>query len=453
MIASHVFAGKTVAVFGLARTGLSAIASLTRGGASVIAWDDNNLAREAGANAGAQITPWREWGWSGIAALVLSPGVPLTHPRPHEVVLHASRAGVPVIGDVELFAREIRPDPGRRGRAPVIAITGTNGKTTTTQLVERMLNACGVRTVAAGNIGPAFAARVRESARADVMTLEVSSFQLETIRAFRPAISVWLNFQADHLDRYASMEEYRRAKLRIFENQTDGDTAIVKLEDKLPPIKARKITFSAYTQGGDLDLREGGVIHFHGKPVLRMADTQLRGLHNAENLMAALAVGAVRGLDFAAMTEALRTYRALPHRCERIATVDGVEYVNDSKATNLDALEKALLSEARPVVLIAGGKDKGFEFDSLTGLVASKAHDVVLIGEMAGRIAGFWSPRVPCHRAGSLAEAVRLSRALARDGDVVLFSPGTSSFDMFKSYADRGNQFRNLVQSFTDSGL
>jgi len=365
---------------------------------------------------------------------VLSPGIDPAVP----LVRDFCARSIPMIGELE-FSYSLCA-------CPVVAITGTNGKTTTTQLVERMLNACGVRTVAAGNIGPAFAARVRESANLDLMTLEVSSFQLETIREFRPAISVWLNFQADHLDRYASMEEYYAAKLRIFENQTAEDFAIVKLEDKLPPLKAQRITFSAYAQGGDLDLREG-VIHFHGQPVLRLADTQLRGLHNAENLMAALAVGAVRGLDFAPMVEALRTYKALPHRCELVGTLEGVDYVNDSKATNLDALEKALLSETRPVVLIAGGKDKGFEFDSLTEIVASKVKNVVLIGEMAGRIAGFWASRVPCEQAATLAEAVRLARSHAQAGDVVLFSPGTSSFDMFKSYADRGGQFRQLVQS------
>ena len=365
---------------------------------------------------------------------VLSPGIDPAVP----LVRGFLAKSIPMIGELELSYSLCA--------CPVVAITGTNGKTTTTQLVERMLNACSVRTLAAGNIGPAFSARVREGANLDLMTLEVSSFQLETIREFRPTISVWLNFQADHLDRYASMEEYYAAKIRIFENQTADDFAIVKLEDKLPPLKAKTITFSAYSQGGDLDLRDG-VIHFHGKPVLRMADTQLRGLHNAENLMAALAVGAVRGLDFASMIESLRTYKALPHRCEHVGTVAGVDYVNDSKATNLDALEKALLSETRPVVLIAGGKDKGFEFDSLTDLVASKARCVVLIGEMAARIAGFWAPRMRCEHAATLAEAVEVAHANAQPGDVVLFSPGTSSFDMFKSYADRGDQFRKLVQS------
>ncbi|MDD5349282.1 MAG: UDP-N-acetylmuramoyl-L-alanine--D-glutamate ligase [Chthoniobacteraceae bacterium] len=441
------YARQQIAVLGLGSSGEAAARRLLEEGACVTALDsgDSEKLRATAAAlcaAGARVLLGAEADADPTVydLGVLSPGI-----DPAVPLVRAFRAkGIAVIGELE-FSYSLCA-------CPVIAITGTNGKTTTTQLVERMLNACGVRTLAAGNIGPAFAARVRESANLDVMTLEVSSFQLEAIRTFRPSISVWLNFQADHLDRYASMEEYYAAKAHVFDYQSAEDVAIVKLEDKLPPLRARKITFSAYSQGGDLDLRDG-VIHFHGKPVLRLADTQLRGLHNAENLMAALAVGAVRGLDFAAMTEALRTYKALPHRCEKVGTLDGVEYVNDSKATNLDALEKALLSENRRVVLIAGGKDKGFAFDSLTDLVASKARAVVLIGEMAARIDASWGGRVPCERAASLADAVAMARAKAQPGDVVLFSPGTSSFDMFKSYADRGNQFRGLVQSFLDSAL
>ena len=439
------YAQQQIAVLGLGSSGEAAALRLLEEGACVTVLDSGDseklrAAAESLRAAGARVLLGREA--EGDPSLydlgVLSPGIDPVVP----LVRHFVAKAIPMIGELE-FSYSLCA-------CPVVAITGTNGKTTTTQLVERMLNACGVRTLAAGNIGPSFAARVRESAHLDLMTLEVSSFQLETIRAFRPAISVWLNFQADHLDRYASLEEYYAAKVRIFENQTAEDFAIVKLEDKLPPLKAQTLTFSAYAQGGDLDLRDG-VIHFHGAPVLRMEDTQLRGLHNAENLMAALAVGAVRGLDFAPMIEALCAYKALPHRCERVGTVDGVDYINDSKATNLDALEKALLSETRRVVLIAGGKDKGFEFDTLTELVASKARSVVLIGEMAGRIAGFWAPRVPCEQAATLAEAVALARAKARPGDVILFSPGTSSFDMFKSYADRGDQFRTLVQSLNTS--
>ena len=366
---------------------------------------------------------------------VLSPGIDPAAP----LVQNFLKRRIAMIGELELAYEMCL--------CPIIGITGTNGKTTTTQLVERMLNACGVRTVASGNIGPAFSAKVRESGNLDVMTLEISSFQLESIRSFRCEIAVWLGFAADHLDRYKSMDEYYRAKIRIFENQTPDDWAIVNLRDRLPELKAKKITFSAYEPGGDFELR-GGAIYYHGERVLSMAGTKLRGSHNAENLMAALGVGVARGLDFAAMAPPLSEYQALPHRCEVIRSVRGVEYVNDSKGTNPDSVEKALHSETRPVVLIAGGKDKGFEYDSLTELVAQRCRAVVVLGEMGDRIEALWKDRIPVANAGwSLEKAVALARDAAQPGDVVLFSPGTSSFDMFKNYADRGNQFRALVHS------
>lgn len=368
---------------------------------------------------------------------ILSPGI-----DPATALVRNFRArGIPIVGELELaFVLCARP---------VIAITGTNGKTTTTQLIEKMLLGCGVKTVACGNIGPAFSGKVIEGRAMDVMTVEVSSFQLEEIKSFRPTVAVWLGFAPDHLDRYPALQSYFDAKARIFENQTADDWAVVNLCDKLPPLKARRITFSAYERGGDFELRDG-VIHFQGKPVLKMSDTHLRGSHNAENLMATLAVGLTRGLDFAQMLPPLREYRALPHRCELVRTLDGVDYVNDSKATNLDSLEKALAGETRMVVLIAGGKDKGFEFDSVTDLVAEKCRCAVLLGDMAERIERLWSPRVPCVNVGrSLEKALHTARSQAHGGDIVLFSPGTSSFDMFRNYADRGNQFRQLVQSLT----
>lgn len=380
---------------------------------------------------------------AGLAALhddsvydrvILSPGIDPSVP----LVQNFLRRRLEMIGELELAYEMCR--------CPIVAITGTNGKTTTTQLVEQMLNACGVNTVAAGNIGPAFSARVRQSDSLDIMTLEVSSFQLEAIRKFRANIAVWLNFAPDHLDRYRSMDEYYQAKLRVFENQTEEDWAIVNLRDTLPELRAQKITFSAYASGGDFELR-GGVIHYHGEPVLAIGATHLRGAHNAENLMAALAVGVVRGLGFEQMRGPLSAYQPLAHRCESIRVLDGIEWVNDSKGTNLDSVEKALLSETRRVVLIAGGKDKGFEYDSLTRLVAEKCRAAIVMGEMADRIEQLWSIAVPCRNAGrSLERAVALAQAEAQPGDVVLFSPGTSSFDMFKNYADRGNQFRALVQ-------
>jgi len=436
--------GKHIAVLGAGESGGSAARLLLAEGARVTVLDSGSpeALREkitsleaAGANviAGAAA----DADDAGYDLAILSPGIEPTS----ALVKNFLARYIPIIGELELAFVLC-------GK-PVIAITGTNGKTTTTQLIEKMLLGCGVKTVACGNIGPAFSAKAREGRAMDVMTVEVSSFQLEEIRTFRPTIAVWLGFAPDHLDRYPSLQAYYDAKVRIFENQTTDDWAVVNLRDKLPPLKARRITFSAYESGGDFELRNG-VIHFHGKPVLEMSATNLRGSHNAENLMAALATGCAMGFDFAKMLAPLCAYRALPHRCEFIRTLDGVDYVNDSKATNLDSLEKALDGETRTVVLIAGGKDKGFEFGSVTDLVARKCRCAVLLGDMAARIEQLWSRKLPCINVGrSLERAVQVARSQARSGDIVLFSPGTSSFDMFRNYADRGNQFRQLVQSLT----
>jgi UDP-N-acetylmuramoylalanine--D-glutamate ligase len=368
---------------------------------------------------------------------VLSPGIDPAVPLVQQFI----RRRIDMIGELELAYEMCK--------CPIIGITGTNGKTTTTQLVERMLNGCGVKTVAAGNIGPAFSARVKQSAHLDVMTLEISSFQLETIRRFRANIAVWLGFAADHLDRYKSLEEYYEAKIRIFENQTEDDWAVVNYRDKLPSLRAKRITFSAFTSGADFDLLDG-IIRYHGQAVLKLSETQLRGAHNAENLMAALGIGLTRGLAFDQMRGPLCEYKPLPHRCEKVRTLEDVEWINDSKGTNPDSVEKALLGESRPVVLIAGGKDKGFEYAMLTDLVASKCRCAVTLGEMADRIESIWKDRLPVRNAGrSLERAVAMAREEARPGDVVLFSPGTSSFDMFKNYAERGNQFRALVQALS----
>ncbi|KAF5408076.1 MAG: UDP-N-acetylmuramoylalanine--D-glutamate ligase [Candidatus Udaeobacter sp.] len=328
----------------------------------------------------------------------------------------------------------------------MIAVTGTNGKTTTTELLAQMLNACGQRTIACGNIGKPLSEVAREKRSYDVLTVEVSSFQLETIRTFHPSISLWLNFAPDHLDRYRWVSEYRAAKLRIFENQTDADVAVVNAIEKMPNIHARTITFSAYANRGDFRFSERAIL-YRDESVLRLADTKLRGLHNIENLMATLAVGMARGLSFREMVPPLSAYEPRPHRCEFVREVNGVAYVNDSKATNLDAMDKALRAQSKPVVLIAGGKDKGFGFDPLRSLVKEKVTSTILIGEMAESISRSWDGAVKAEIATSLADAVERAHASAKPGEIVLFSPGTSSFDMFKSYVDRGDQFRALVQA------
>jgi UDP-N-acetylmuramoylalanine--D-glutamate ligase len=381
--------------------------------------------------------------------VVLSPGI---DPQV-ELVQNFRRRGAVFIGELELGYRSCR--------RPIVAITGTNGKTTTTQLIEVMLNDAGLRTVACGNIGMPFCEAISLQSEIDMFAVEVSSFQLETISQFRPRVAVWLNFTPDHLDRYVSLEAYRSAKLRIFERQGVGDFAIINAQDSRlindnlavnhdesmpPPVQC--ISFSAYADTADFVCREN-VIHFRGEPILSLQETNLSGFHNTENLMAALGVARALDVPWDAATAGLRRYRLLPHRCESVGQVNGVTFINDSKATNLDALVKALESAPRPVILIAGGKDKGFEFDSIALLVERQVKHAVLLGEMAERIAKSWSAHVPCHSVQTLSEAVTIATQYAQPGDTVLFSPGTSSFDMFKNYADRGNQFRQLVKELT----
>lgn len=432
-----------IAVLGAGESGVSAARLLASEGSKVTVFDtapedvlkakrivlaENGINLRGGEAAHVLDEPFA-WG-------VLSPGI-----DPNTLLVEQFiKAGVSLVGELELAFQ--------RCGSPVIAITGTNGKTTTTQIVEMMLNAAGVSTVACGNIGPAFSSKVTESHGLAAMTVEVSSFQLEKIYSFAPKIAVWLNFTADHLDRYSSMQDYYRAKVRIFENQQADDWAVINARDNLPPLKAQKITFSAFESGADFSLRND-VIYFRDVALLPLAETQLRGAHNAENIMAALGVGLAWGLQWESMIGAIASYKPLPHRCELVGTIDGVDFINDSKATNLDALEKALSSEYRRVILIAGGKDKGFEFGAVTNIVAQKCAFVVLIGEMAERIEQLWGAAVRCHQCENLADAVSSARSLAKPGDIVLFSPGTSSFDMFKNYADRGNQFRDIVQAMS----
>jgi UDP-N-acetylmuramoylalanine--D-glutamate ligase len=365
---------------------------------------------------------------------VLSPGINPKAPLVQPLI----EAGLPLFGELEAAYRFCE--------CPIVAITGTNGKTTTTELTHALLTAGGKRTKASGNIGTAFSAAVRESANLDVMVLEVSSFQLEHIVEFRPRISVHLNLTPDHLDRYNSMEEYEAAKWEIFRNQTLDDVAIVNLNLRLPKIAARKITFSVTGKAADYQLSDGWLMA-HGKPVLEQKRTNLIGPHNAENMLAALAVADLYEIPRETSIQALCDYKPLPHRCEKVGMIDGVTFINDSKATNIDALEKALLAMTAPVVLMAGGKDKGLDFNGLRPLLREKVKTVVLIGQMTEKLFTSWNSAVPCVKATSLADAVEQACQLARAGDVVLFSPGCSSFDMFKDFEDRGDQFRALIRT------
>ncbi len=437
------YPGKKAAVLGMGRSGQAAAILLASLGAKVTVLDTapgSQFAPDKVARFGGMKIDLL-FGERAVAAsaadhemAILSPGIDPAVP----LVQKFLGSGVPVIAELELAYQS--------SSTPLIAITGTNGKTTTTELVTAMLTGAGIKTEAGGNIGKPYCEIVSEDKPLDIITLEVSSFQLERIEKFRPAVSVWLNFAPDHLDRYKNVQEYRDAKLRIFENQSADDYAVVNLRDPLPTLAAKQITFSAYEPGADLYLQDE-IIHYRGTPVLDPRQTHLRGQHNTENLMAALGVGLARGLSAGQMVPGLCAYLPQAHRCELVRELDGVEYINDSKATNLDALEKALLSQSRPVILIAGGKDKGFAFDAIAPLVGERARWVVVIGEMADRIVHAWGEVVTCERADTLSDAVNIAWSIAQPGEVVLFSPGTSSFDMFKSYADRGDQFCALVHA------
>jgi len=242
------------------------------------------------------------------------------------------------------------------------------------------------------------------------------------------------------------MEEYEAAKWQIFRNQTADDVAIVNVNLRLPEITARKITFSVTGGPADYQLIDGWLVA-RGEQVLEQRRTNLIGPHNAENMLAALAVADLYHVPREDAIRALRDYKPLPHRCEKIAVIDGVIFINDSKATNIDALEKALLAMRSPVVLIAGGKDKGLDFSGLRPLLREKAKAIVLIGQMTEKLFTAWNSAVTCVRAATLADAVDRAHQLAKPGDVVLFSPGCSSFDMFKDFEDRGDQFRALIQA------
>jgi len=424
--------GKKVIVLGAGRSGRAAAALALREGALVEVHDA--AAKIEGMPEGAALAP-------GIAPesatacdlLVVSPGIDTYGPL---VKAYEEKAGE-MIGEIEFAWRYFS------GR--VIGITGTNGKTTTTELVERILKAGGYDAAACGNYGVPFCEVVLRDPMPNAVSLELSSFQLETIRDFRPEVAVWLNFAPDHMDRYPTVESYFAAKLRIFENQTADDTAIVRSGEKLPSIKAKTIHFSTEDESAEW-YSDGRSLKRRGETVFDLeATTRMRGLHNAENAMAAIAACEAIGISLEAAANALHGYAPPLHRCELVRTLDGVEYLNDSKATNLHALESALRSQTRPVVLIAGGKEKGLNYAPVVPLLAKKAVAAVTYGQIAAPLAEVFSQAVPVEKTGTLAEAIQIARRHAPRGGTVLLSPGTSSFDQFSGYEQRGDVFRELV--------
>jgi UDP-N-acetylmuramoylalanine--D-glutamate ligase len=383
-------------VLGLARSGLAAAAALERRGIEVVRAD-----RSLGNDEDASLL-------DGVGLVVKSPGVPKEHPL-------VAAARVPVWGEVELAARLL---PAR-----LVGVTGTNGKTTTSELLGAMLDAR-----VAGNVGRALSELDGEVAEGELVVVELSSFQLEDIDELRCAAAILLNLEPDHLDRHGSFEAYRDAKLRVFENQGTADVAVVPRGFGPVPGEARRVEFDA------------------DDPL--PAEPRLRGRHNRENAAAATAAARALGVPDERIAEALRTFVGVEHRLEEVATVDGVLYVNDSKATNVGAALVALAAIDAPIVLVAGGRGKGESFAPLADAAAGRVKAAVLIGETASELAAELSRAGVAHEgAESLEQALAAASRRAEPGDVVLLSPAAASFDQFRDFEHRGQEFKRLVRT------
>ncbi len=460
MIAARAFAHKTVAVFGLARTGLGAVRAAVAGGTQVLAWDDDSAARDLGGQEGAELMPWREWPWEKIAALVLSPGVPLTHPRPHGVVEHANQAGVPIIGDVELFAREIRPNPELPGKAPIIAITGTNGKSTTTALVGHILKECGFDAQIGGNIGKSVLELATPTPKT-IYVLEMSSFQIDLAPSLTPDVGLLSNLSPDHIDRHGSMENYAAIKARLMRQTARDGQLVIGVDDEYSAAIFTQL--SAQRNGNAHPVSVGkvlgrGIFVVDGvlydalagravKVMERAAAPRLPGTHNWQN--AALAYGAVKPYvsDIKAIAAAIASFPGLAHRMEDVGHIGKVAFINDSKATNADATARAL-AVYPDIFWIAGGKPKEGGIEPLSGFFP-RIRKAYLIGEAAPQFARTLDGKALYEMSGTLdaavARAAADASASATPAPVVLLSPACASYDQFKDFEQRGDMFRSLV--------
>jgi UDP-N-acetylmuramoylalanine--D-glutamate ligase len=453
MIAVDEFAGRRVAVLGLARTGRAAVRALAAGGAEIVAWDDDPAARAAVAGE-FPLCDLAAADWRGIAALVLSPGIPHSFPEPHAAVERARAAGAAIIGDIELLGRA-RPD------ARVVGITGTNGKSTTTALIGHILGAAGRQVEIGGNLGtPALS--LAPLGADGIYVLEASSFQLELVATLAFDIAVLLNITPDHLDRHGGMDGYIAAKRRIFAHQGGSATAIVGVDDPLcrdiagalsqaGPARIVPISTTQAAPGGVYADAEGRLIDAMGETPVAVLDLaqaeRLPGSHNWQNAAAAYAAVRVLGVGREVAARAIRSFPGLAHRQELVATIAGVRFINDSKATNADAAEKALACY-QAIYWIIGGLPKAGGIASLMPYFGRLRH-AYLIGAATEEFAATLDNSVPFTRCGDLAMAVAAAAAAARreavPDAVVLLSPACASYDQFASFAARGDAFRALV--------
>jgi UDP-N-acetylmuramoylalanine--D-glutamate ligase len=439
---------KKILVVGLARTGVAVARFLAEQGAQVTVTDMKDdaelapwMAKLEDLSINYQLGQHDKHTFLMADLIVVSPGVPMDI-KPLQLARAQKRT---VISEIELAAAFIT--------APIAAITGTNGKTTTTTLTGEIFRACGFPTFVGGNIGNPLIDLVESGEQVERVVVELSSFQLEGISRFRPQVAVLLNITEDHLDRYATFQEYIDAKARIFENQTADDFAVLNMDDPLVAAYADKLTARVVPMSRERELAEGiccrdGIITFRWEGYEERFPTEglkLKGVHNLDNVMAALATTLLLGCDAPRALAAVEDFPGLPHRMELVGTVGGVSWYNDSKGTNVGSVVKSLESFAGQVTLIAGGKDKGGDYAPLAELVRERVSHLILIGEAKERIRSALGHLTDTRNAGSLEEAVALAHQLTAPGGVVLFSPACSSFDMFRSYEERGERFAALV--------
>lgn len=442
-------AGKRVLVVGLARTGIATALFCAARGARVTATEERPEAQVAEAAAklraaGVRLELGGHRGETFLEQDLIVPSPGVSQAMPH--LKEARAQTIPVWSEIELAWCFLR------GR--LVAITGSNGKTTTTALIGHILETSGIPVIVAGNIGTPLISRVDSSSDSSVTVAEVSSFQLEAIAAFRPDVGLLLNLTPDHLDRHGTLEAYGRAKARLFENQTEENAAILNFDDPAAPPYApsrpqvfwfsrlKRVASGAFLRGDDVVFRRDG----SETVLLRRDDIGLRGDHNVENVLAASAAALLAGASPDAIATGVRSFAGVEHRLEFVAEIAGVSYYNDSKATNVDATLKAVDAFPGRLLIILGGKDKGGDFTLLCEPLRQRARLVLLIGVAADKIATELEGAVPTEMAGTLERAVRLAFERARAGDVVLLAPACASFDQFENFEHRGRVFKQLVR-------
>lgn len=434
-------------VVGVGKTGIETVKFLLRRGARVTVSESSPLEKIA-----EQAGMLESWGvrcetgghtretFLAADTIVLSPGVPFGIPTVREAI----ESGIEVISEVELASRFIDKDK------PVIAVTGSNGKTTTSTLIARILEKNGRKVFLGANIGTPLIQIADDCERYDILVLELSSFQLQGIETFRPGVSVILNVTPNHLDHHSSFDEYAESKMKIFSNQTEGDCCIYKADDEVigkyvSRIRARKVPFGSGPLGNGIYYDGRGIKY--GDDYYGLRGVKLPGYHNIENIMAAIAAATAAGCEPRLIREALVEFDPLPHRIEYIGDIKGAKFYNDSKSTSPDATLRALESLSPPIILIAGGKDKGVSFEPLRGTIENKVKLMVLMGESRFRMERDLGGKAAALLAASLEEAVEKTLENLAPGDKVLFSPACSSFDMFRSYEERGRRYKELVRN------